>query len=193
VIRAALVALALALAFVASGCMGAAAAAAYEAAELERMVLLPEDLEGRGWTRFDSGRQTTTDQPSGNRSDPARFGRVDGWKARFRRPGNKQTTGPLVVESRADVFGDQDGAASDFDAYGSELQDAGTPLEELSDLGDRGLVATLVQGDVRFFLVMWRDENAVAAVNLNGFKGKLTREHALDLARKQAARMSEVR
>ena len=93
------------------------------------------------------------DQPSGQRSDPARFGRIDGWKARYRRPGTRQTEGPLVVESRADVFEDADGATSEFDAYGSELQDAGTPLEELTDLGDRGFVATLAQGDVRFYLV----------------------------------------
>jgi hypothetical protein len=173
------------------GCMGGDDEAGYDADQLEAMVLPAEDLEGRGWTRFDWGKQTRTDQPSGQRSDPARFGRVDGWKARYRRPGTRQTEGPLVIESRADVFDDADGATSDFDAYGSELQNAGTELEELTDLGDRGLIATLAQGDVRFFLVMWRDDNAVAAVNVNGFEGKLTREHALALARKQQERMEK--
>jgi len=163
----------------------------YGTGDLERMVLLTEDLEGRAWTRFDWGKQASTDQPSGQRSDPARFGRRDGWKARYRRPGSRQTVGPLVVESRADVFEDSEGATSDFDAYGNELQDAGSMLEELTDLGDRGFVATLVQDDVRFYLVQWRDDNAVAAVNVNGFDGKLTREHALELARKQQARMNE--
>ncbi len=172
--------------------MGDEDGVAYEEGELERMVLLAEDLEGPGWTRFDWGRQTRTDQPTGQRSDPARFGRVEGWKARYRRPGSRQTSGPLVVESRADVFESADGATQDFDAYGSELEQAGTPLEEVPDLGERAIIGTLTQGDVRFFLVMWRDENAVAAVNANGFDGKLTREQTLELARKQQARMDEV-
>jgi hypothetical protein len=186
VVRAALaVALVLALA----GCSGDDDGDGYGAGELERMVVLRDDLEGSGWTRFDWGRQERSDQPTGQRSDPARFGRVDGWKARYRRPGSPQTSGPLVVESRADVFEASDGARSDFDAYGSELETSGTPLEEVPDLGERAIVATLRQGDVRFFLVMWRDANAVAAINANGFDRKLTREQALELARKQQARM----
>ena len=181
----------LAVVLVAGGCMGDDAATGYEEGDLPRMVLLAEDLEGRGWTRFDWGRQTRTDQPTGPRSDPARFGRVDGWKARYRRLGSRQTSGPLVVESRADVFEDAEGATTDFDEYGAELQSAGTQLEEVPGLGDRAIIATLTQGDVRFYLVMWRDENAVAAVNANGFDGKLTREQALELARKQQERMDD--
>lgn len=170
--------------------MGDDGAGGYEAGRLEQMVLLGEDLEGSGWTRFGWGKQSRTDQPTGPRSDPARFGRVDGWMARYRRPGSSQTSGPLVVESRADVFDDPDGATRDFDEYGAELQTAGTPLEEVPDLGERAIVATLAQQDVRFFLVLWRDQNAVAAVNVNGFDGKLTREQALELARTQQARMT---
>lgn len=172
--------------------MGGDGDSGYEADQLQRMVLLGEDLEGRGWMRFDWGKQAQADQPSGPRSNPVRFGRVGGWKARFRRPGTRRTAGPLVVESRADVFAEPDGAVSDFDAHGSELRAAGTAVEEVTGLGERGLVATLVQGEVRFFSVLWRDGNAVAAVNVNGFEGKLTRTHALELARKQHARMSEV-
>lgn len=164
----------------------------YEAGELERMVLVRNDLEGSGWTRFDWGRQARLDQPTGRRSDPARFGRVDGWKARYRRPGSRQTSGPLVVESRADVFAAPDGARSDFDAYGGELEASGTQLEEVPELGERAIVATLTQGDVRFFLVMWRDANAVGAINVNGFVHRLTREQALELARKQQAHMRAV-
>lgn len=173
---------------VAAGCMGGDEAA-YDADQLEKMVLLTEDLEGSAWTRFDSGRQTRTDQPTGARSNPARHGRIDGWKARYRRAGSLQTSGPLVVESRADVFEDAEGATGDFDDYGAELQTAGTTLEEVPDLGDRAILATLTQDDVRFFLVMWRDANAVAAINANGFDGKLTREQTLALARKQQERM----
>ena len=34
----------------------------------------------------------------GPRSDPERFGRLDGWIARFRRPGSPPTEGPLVID-----------------------------------------------------------------------------------------------
>jgi hypothetical protein len=181
------------LVLVVGGCMGGDDDdGAYEAGELERMVLLADDLEGSGWSRFDWGKQVQADQPAGARSNAARFDRVDGWKARYRRQGTRQTAGPLVIESRADVFETPDGARSDFDAYGSELEGSGTQIEEVPGLGERGVVATLVQGDVRFFLVMWRDENAVAALNLNGFDRKLTREQALELARKQDERMRAV-
>jgi hypothetical protein len=182
--------LAIALALVAAGCMGDDDEG-YEADQLERMVLLAEDLQGEGWTRFDWGKQTRTDQPSGSRSDPARFGRVDGWKARYRRPGTRQTSGPLVVESRADVFENKDGARQDYETYGSELEGAGLMLEPQNDLGDAGIVATIVRDDARFYLVQWRDENAVASINVNGFDGKLTKEQAVELARKQQDRMND--
>jgi hypothetical protein len=185
--------LVVALVFVAGGCMGDDDdGGAYEAGELERMVLLADDLEGQGWSRFDWGKQLQADQPTGVRSNPMRFDRLGGWKARYRRPGSRKSTGPLVIESRADVFETADGATSDFDAYGSELEGSGTEIEEVPGLGDRGVIATLLQGDVRFFLVMWRHDNAVAALNLNGFGGKLTREQALALARKQDERMRAV-
>jgi hypothetical protein len=183
---------AVALSLVAGGCMGDDDGGAYEVGELERMVLLADDLEGRGWSRFDWGKQVQADQPTGARANPTRFDRVGGWKARYRRPGSRRTAGPLVIESRADVFDSPDGATSDFDAYSSELEGSGTQIEEVPELGERGVVATLKQGDVRFFLVMWRDENAVAALNLNGFDRKLTREQALALARKQHERMRAV-
>src|SRR5262245_23440586 len=99
--------------------MGGDSEQGYEAGQLEDMVVLADDLEGQRWTRFDWGKQQRGDQPSGSRSDPARFGRVDGWKARYRRPGTRQTDGPLIVESRADVFDDKDGARQDYEAYGS--------------------------------------------------------------------------
>lgn len=163
----------------------------YEAGQLERMVMRAEDLEGSDWTRFDWGRQEATDQPTGARSDPSRFGRLDGWKARYRRPGTPQTVGPLVIESRADVFDDKDGAREDYEAYGSELEAAGLMLEPQTDLGEAAIVATLVDDDVRFYLVQWRDENAVASINVNGYDGKLTKEQAVELARKQLNRMRQ--
>ena len=181
--------LALALTLLAGGCGGGGDESGYQVDQLEHMVLLQEDLEGTGWTRFDWGEQTRSDQPAGARSNPDRFGRLGGWKARYRRPGTQQTVGPLVVESRADVFEDKEGAQQDYEAYGSELERAGLMLEPQTDLGDAGIVATLVDDGVRFYLVQWRDDNAVASVNVNGHEGKVTKEQALELAQKQLSRM----
>jgi hypothetical protein len=171
-------------------CMGDSGAT-YERGGLERMVVQSDDL-GKVWIRFDAGRQVSADQPTGERSDPSRFGRVDGWKARYRRPGSPQTRGPLVIESRADVFEDEDGAREDFQAYRDELAASGTRVEDEPGLGDEALVSTLVQGDVRFYLVLWRDSNAVASINVNGFERRLTRREAVALARKQQRRIEEM-
>jgi hypothetical protein len=181
--------LALVLALAAAGCGGGSDDAGYESGQLEDMVVLADDLEGRQWTRFDWGKQVRSDQPAGPRSNPARFGRLDGWKARYRRPGTRQTSGPLVVESRADVFEDKGGARQDYEAYGSELERAGLRLEPQSGLGDAAIVATLVNEGVRFYLVQWRHDNSVASINVNGYEGKLTKEQAVELARKQLSRM----
>jgi hypothetical protein len=168
-------------------CMGGDGAV-YERAELERMVIQPGDLP-KVWSRFDAGRQVLADQPTGERSDPSRFGRVEGWKARYRRPGSPRTKGALVIESRADVFDGEDGARQDFEAYRDELTASGTSVEDEPGLGDDAIVSTLVQGDVRFYLVLWRDANAVASVNVNGFARRLSRRDAVDLARKQQRRI----
>src|SRR5689334_17400820 len=71
--------------------------------QLPKLVLQPHDLSGP-FTAFDVGRQVRLDQVPGPRGNPARFGREGGWKARYNRPGSPTTRGPLVVESRADVF-----------------------------------------------------------------------------------------
>ena len=81
------------------------------------------------------------------------------------------------------------GLQQDYEAYGSELERAGLMLEPQADLGDAGIVATLVDDGVRFYLVQWRDDNAVASVNVNGHEGKVTKEQAVELAQKQLSRM----
>jgi hypothetical protein len=167
------------------------AGAAYDRSDLASMVVKADDLP-KVWIRFDEGRQVSADQPTGERSDPSRFGRVDGWKARYRRPGSPRTRGPLVIESRADVFEDEEGAREDFETYRDELAAAGRSVEDEPGLGDEAIVSTLVQGDVRFYLVLWRDRNAVASINVNGFERRLSRRDAIDLARKQQRRMEDL-
>ena len=83
---------------------------------LDRLVLQQQDV-GAAFEQFNSGAQVRLDNEGTPRSDPTRFGREGGWIARFRRGGSAQTRGPLVVESRVDVFKSSDGAKSDFGEY----------------------------------------------------------------------------
>jgi hypothetical protein len=163
-------------------------------AELPRVVLQPADLP-RAWVRFDEGRQIGPDAPPGPRADRSRFGRIEGWKARYRRPGSSTTSGALVIESRADLFEDVDGAERDYDL----LADAPIPgttarRDPAPQLGDEALAASFLQGDeqngVRFYVIAWRDDNVVASLAANGFARSFTLEHALELARKQARRLA---
>jgi hypothetical protein len=72
------------------------------ASQGEDLVLSDADV-GRPFTQFDQGEQRRTDMAP-PRDDPSRFHRQGGWKARFQRGGTVKTKGPLVIESRADLF-----------------------------------------------------------------------------------------
>jgi hypothetical protein len=171
--------------------------ASIEVAELQKLVLQPDDLP-RSFVRFDEGRQIAADFPAGARADPARFGRRDGWKARYRRSGTIQTTGPLVIESKADVFDSGEGAEDDFEAARAETDKSEPEWQPIGEpgLGDESFAATLLQGaessGVRFYQVVWREDNAVASLNVNGFARDLALEDALELARAQERRIATV-
>ena len=172
-----------------AGCTGGDRATISEQ-ELPRLVLQPSDLDGP-WVQFDQGRQRRADSPPGMRSDPTRFGRLDGWKARFRRSGSPETLGPLVIESRADLFDDTSGAEEDFEAAAADLRSIGSGLDD-PELGDEARAVTAggnTSGSVRYFTVLWRDDNVVAVITANGFYRKLTFEQVLGLATKQQARI----
>jgi hypothetical protein len=191
-VRRLLILLALTLALC-SGCMGGDTAA-IDKSELNVVVLQPGDLP-RVFIRFDEGRQTRIDQPGDTLADVERFGRQDGWKARYRRGGSPSTTGPIVIESKVDVFDDSGGAKQELEAERGELLE-GLRLEDAApDVGEDSFVATGTQGSgrfkVRFYLIGWRHENAAATVLANGFERKLTREQVIDLARKQQARLAD--
>lgn len=165
--------------------------------ELEQLVLQRGDLPA-AFLRFDEGRQVTADLPGGARSDPQRFGRKDGWKARYRRPAGRSTRGPLIVESRADAFGSAGGATRELDAYKREFAGpaetaAGRLLQE-PELGDDAFAATFRRGTppfaVRFYLVAWRERNVTASVLAEGFERRIELADAVDLARKQEGRIA---
>jgi hypothetical protein len=156
------------------------------------MVLQPADLS-KVFTRFDEGPVRTADTPPGARGDPQRFGREGGWIARYKRPGSAATQGPLVVESRVDVFGGSDGAEEEFDAYRDELESlGGGRWLSLPSLGADAIGVTSGESDahsVRYFRLVWRDSNVAASLAVNGFEGRLRLVHALELAQKQQRRI----
>lgn len=190
--RSALVVLALMLA----GCAGSAdSQPTISKSSGVRLVLQPGDLD-REWSVFDSGAQEGPDSPTGPRAKPTRFGRLGGWKARFRRPGTPQTRGALVIESRADLFAGESGARQELQALRSEVAEEYEPSPPLtgSDVGEGRVAGTLVQPGnrpIRYFFVAWRQENAVGSILVSGFDTKIDVGDALELASKQAARMED--
>lgn len=170
----------------------------FEVGQLGSLVLQPEDVP-RVFVRFDEGRQGNADQPQG-RSDPGRFGREQGWKARYRRPGSLRTQGPLVIESRADLFESSEGAKDELEASEAELAEAESAdaprwqSVEAPRLGDDSFAMNGLQpafgGGVRSYLIVWREDNLTASILANGFEGRFTLNDALRLARRQQARIA---
>src|SRR5213078_720221 len=159
-------------------------------AKLSKLVLQTSDLP-KGFSAFYVGHQLSADQ-TGARSDPKRFGRIDGWIGRYHRGGSPKTKGPLVVASRVDLFKDAGGAKRDFELYPAQLEQAGAKEIDVGKLGDQA-VGVLVIGTgvvtVRNYAIAWRERNATAELELNGFKLRLP--EALALARKQEARLRD--
>ena len=170
-----------------AGCAGDSTSV--DESALPTVVLQPADLPS-SFERFDEGRQASADQPEGGRAEPGRFGRRGGWKSRFRRRGDSETRGLLVVESRADLFKSGGGAEDELDAIASE---GGRTLAD-GGLGDEAVVVTKAQQafprPLVTYVVSWRSDNVVAAVTANGFKGRVSERDALRLARLQQARIA---
>ena len=173
------------VAAVLAGCSGGSPTLPESA--LPRLVLQPGDLPP-GLERFDEGRQAKADQPGGARTAADRFGRLGGWKARYRRTGSATAAGPLVVESRTDVFESDGGAKDELEAFSTDPPGK----SEKVDLGDEGVLAATVQPafpkPLRIYVVAWRHGNAVSVVTVNGFRG-VSGQKTLALARKQEARI----
>jgi len=175
----------------AAGCGGAQPT--IQTKSLSRLVLRDQDL-ARPFSKFYGGRQAQLDNQGTNRTDPERFGREAGWVARFNRPGSPSTLGPLVVESRADLFRGYSGAKQDLALYRALLvrgPGSQTEVVKLPQIGDDAIGVTWVQPGtkpLRFFRIAWRDANATASVTLEGFDGKVLARDAIALARKQQRR-----
>jgi hypothetical protein len=162
--------------------------------QLSKLVLHGQDLHGP-FAAFDTGRQTRLDRVAGPRSDPQRFGRQGGWKARYNRPGSPATRGPLVVESRADVFKDEAGAAKDLTAYRAQFaREPGARPLRVAHLGAAATAITQQRPGkpaAQFVSVAWRDGNVTASVVANGFAPGLRPADAVALARAQERRIAQ--
>lgn len=101
-----------------------------------------------------------------------------------------------MIESKADLFESAGGAEEDFEAARAELDEGDvrwSPIDE-PGLGDESFAATLLQGTetsgVRFYQVVWREDNVTASLLVNGFERRLSLEEVLELARDQQRRVS---
>jgi hypothetical protein len=177
---------------VSSGC-GSSSGPTIPKAKMSKVVLQSSDLP-KAFSIFYFGHELMADQ-TGPRSDITRFDRVGGWVGRYHRSGSPKTVGPLVISSKADLFKNADGAKKDFELYRQQLFQAGGAKEvDPGELGDEAAaVTTLQQGavNVRNYAIAWREANATAELELNGFEGKLTLADALTLARKQERRLRD--
>ena len=162
--------------------------------KLSTLVLMEQDLPA-GFASFDSGPQVRLDNQGTVRSGASRYGREGGWIIRLRRSDQTVTAGPLVVESRADLFKDSGGAKSDFGAYRvlfSRTSGGDLKTVAVSGLGEQALGITFTQPGgraLRYYRIAWRYRNATASVLVEGFEGELTLNDALSLARKQEKRI----
>jgi hypothetical protein len=167
--------------------------ATFAVSQLPSLVLQAKDV-GSGYASFDSGPQVLNDQPRGHR-DLQRYGRLGGWKARYRRVGKAQT-GPLVIESRADVFGDDGGAHKELAAYATQFE----PLDREPGMqvsvtradspGEESVRIAIRQGRLVYAYVAWREHNVTAAVTASGLAASVSLQDAVRLARKQARRIA---
>lgn len=158
--------------------------------KLPKLVLQQRDLP-KAFTAFYLGPQVAADQP-GTRADPKRNGRLGGWIGRYHRSGSPGTRGPIVIASRTDLFEGSSGAKKELEADQEQLHHLSGKPVDVGTLGDEAVAFTFVQPgavNVRNYSILWRQDNAAAELDLNGFEGKLTLPEALALARKQQARL----
>jgi hypothetical protein len=183
-----------ALAVAVSGCNGGGEDGRIATGELRKLVLQSQDLP-RVFAQFDFRELAPSDFHQGPREDPAAFGRIGGWVARYRRSGSQEIRGPLLVESRVDLFEDEDGAVQDLDAYEAEFeQTSGATALEPPEVGTGAVVMTLKQGSgrfaVRFFTIAWRQSHVTASISVNGFEQKIFLRDVLQLVRRQERRIA---
>ena len=159
--------------------------------KLPSLVISSSDL-GKRYSEFVNRRQLPIDAHEGPRSDVRRFHRIDGWVARYRLlTRTVHVRGPIVVESRADLFASIGDAKRDLDAYAEEYRTltttAGGKQLDAPTIGDGARAFTFGSASDIFYVVAWREANATASVVVEGSRVGL--RDAVALARKQQRRL----
>jgi hypothetical protein len=108
----------------------------------------------------------------------------------YRRSPSRRLPGPLGIRSKADVLGSADDADMVLDAARDALVEeaARQPIAE-PGLGDESFAATVLQGGVRHYDVVWREANATAALSVTAMEDAFPLATVLELARKQQRRL----
>jgi hypothetical protein len=144
-------------------------------ADLGAIALQSEDLAelGGAFEAFDVGETSLIDSLPPPQSARDRFGRLGGWKARYRQS-PQITTGILVVDSRIDLFPDAGAAASDVNAYvqryTAQASTAGVPTAS-PPIGDATITLAIVPSDiaqVRSAMIAWRHGPFTGQVVVSG-------------------------
>jgi len=176
-----------------AGCGSSGGKVTVTRSELPATVLQQSDV-GPSWSQFDQGRQTQLDAHPGPRRDADRFGREEGWKARYHR--RAAGNAPAVIESRTDLFDSAGGAKKDLDAYRSELEQSppgsggNARLLAAPTIGEGAVAAEFRQADLVFITVAWRRSNATGSVLVQGGAEGTTLDDAVALARRQDRRLA---
>lgn len=165
--------------------------------QLGSIALKPADLEqvGGEFEAFDEGPTQLIDALPAPQAATDRFGRLGGWKARYRQ-GPDVTSGILVVDSRIDLFPESYAATTDLGAYSDRYsQQAGDPGATLSHphVGDGATMLALVPADqthVRSATIAWRSGPFTGQVVTSGLGDVDVAAAAVALATAVAGRMS---
>lgn len=98
--------------------------------------------------------------------------------------------GALTIRSRASVMSSHGTADDSLDAARDILRrrPSWQPIDE-PGLGDESFAATVLQGGVRHYDVVWREANATASLSVTAVEDALPLSDVLALARKQQSRL----
>jgi hypothetical protein len=169
------------------GCGSHASGEEVSAARAKQLVLQPADLP-RGFTSIGGGAQNPFTMKG---IDPERFGRTGGWFADYRRP-PQATTGPLIVQSAVDVFGDSKGADRELEAVRARLGTAhGIAGPRIGDESFATRLAGTGTPGALIFTLVWRQRNVTSSLVVTGLRGRLRLSEASALARRAAARVAD--
>jgi hypothetical protein len=161
------------LVVLAAGCSLAGDDKTIDEARLDELVLQPGDL--------DPSLRLTQIRNLGGRSV------TEVW---YRRTHASRGPGPLALESTTQLFASDDAADESLDAARESLKQKRNwqPIDE-PGLGDESFAATVLQGGVRHYDVVWREANATAVLSVEAMADELPLADVLALARRQQDRI----